>query len=98
MQMQEPDMPQLINDAVSLVDVEVTYEARQALIEQGESQSEHVAEELAQNRITHEFLVDVVRKVLEKAIEVAKEQGRYEVDENAVRESMARYCPYFGWC
>ena len=98
MQMRQPDMSGLVEQAAASVGFEVTGGARQVLVEQGERQGEHVAMELAEGRVTPEFLVDTIRTVLVNAGEVARERGQDYIDEDAVRESMARYCPYFPWC
>lgn len=78
--------------------IEVLPKARKALSEPANEYTDHVEQEISEDNISIEFLEDSLRKVLENALDIAKELGLEEIDEHVIQESMNRYCPYLFWC
>ena len=76
----------------------VTWDGRRALVEPALEHQEQVGTDLATGRVTYEFLVGSVSKVLENGYGIAKEEGLNAIDKYVVTKSMKKYCPYIMWC
>jgi hypothetical protein len=57
----------------------------------------HVARDLQTGRISFEFLEQSLFAVLDNAREVACTQGQNHIHQEAIKESIKHYSPYFAW-
>jgi hypothetical protein len=78
--------------------VHVNPQARRELILPALPYQAHVEEELAAGQITMEFLRQSLFMVLDNAHQIVLTKSRKEIDGEAIKESMKRYCPYLFWC
>jgi hypothetical protein len=76
----------------------VTWDGRKALVDPALEHQEQVSAELATGKITYEFLVGSVSKVLQNGYGIAKDEGLNAIDKYVVTKSMKKYCPYIMWC
>jgi hypothetical protein len=76
-------------------------DAQTALVNQAEPYHDHVVEELRAHRVRVDFLKCSLTEILENAKTILDSEHnppQRVIDENAVKRSMFRYCPYFPWC
>jgi len=94
--------------------VRVTEKAINALIKPALPHLKKVSKALDKGKLSPEFLTSCLRVVLENAVVVTLETRGVEVlayagqeevipeateiDEESIRKSISRYCPYLFWC
>jgi hypothetical protein len=95
------DFYRLVNDTAALFERErglrVTPQARDELIHLALPHRTHVARDLQTGRISFEFLEQSLFAVLDNAREVASTWGQNHIHQDAVKESIKHYSPYFAW-
>ena len=96
------DFRSLINDVANRFEadnqISVTAGAREGLIQPALPHKDHVQQELVSGNITFPILQEAIYTVLINAMEIATVWSRAAIDEDTIRESMKRYCPYLFWC
>ena len=100
--MNEPELLQLINGVADDFELSsrfrVLQTARLALLTPAIPHLNDVTRELEKGSITVLFLVESVRQILDNAVNDARERGLELIDDLAIEQSMAHYCPYLFWC
>ncbi len=87
-----------IEDFVQRSSLNLSAEARQALLEPAVAHRERIRDELNEHRVDPNEIEEAVRTVLRNAEARARETGRSEIDLEAIQFAMRLECRYFPWC
>lgn len=100
--MTESELNDLINkitDSIERVfNLPVSQNARKALLTPAIPHLADLTRDLSTGRITLSFLEESLRQVLINAREDVRRRDASSIDEQDIKDSMARYCPYLFWC
>jgi hypothetical protein len=95
------DFYKVVNDTAELFERErglrVTPQARDELIHLALPHRTRGARELQTGQISFEFLEQSLFAVLDNAREVVSTWGQNHINQDAVKESIKHYSPYFPW-
>lgn len=78
--------------------IKVLESGRRGLLDPALPHLDDVTRELSQGRITVRFLEGSVDVVLVNATREKEVKHSHSIDDQAIKRSIARYCPYLFWC
>jgi hypothetical protein len=86
------------NDFYKETEIRVLENARHALLTPALPHLDTVTRHLEEGRITVPFLEGTLDVVLNNAARDPEVKSRRSIDDQAIKKSMASYCPYLFWC